>query len=417
VGLAATPVARAVLRDIASRVAEEWQRVGATVARGEGRFVYEDETASVDVPAAPPGLPCTTVALVGARGLSLRVRVGAAEGDPLGIEEASRASSVAGVVQIGRCEGDPIRRLLVTSDAGRGAFEVVIAHSRSPVPSLRTVLPERTGGVMPPFAEPGLLPPLSPPVHRAEAAEQRARRDLGKIAPRAAWTASSEGSGEGRVRLEAGCHRVEFFAVDPRAAQQSRRARLDLDAELRDEEDDTMLARDRTESPDVHMDLCVGKETAGVVAFTGAPVGSAVLVTHAWWPIPANLPWVFGPEARGKMAKAMLARHVAPPRAPPIALARGVSGTTAVPVELEPGACYLAVAAVTHGHARGLGLRAIVGARAASDERGVNDEAGAIVLCAREQRRARLEVEARGTALSWGLALFRIDSRVWESAR
>jgi hypothetical protein len=58
-----------------------------------------------------------------------------------------------------------------------------------------------------------------------------------------------------------------------------------------------------------------------------------------------------------------------------------------------------------------------VGARQASDERGVNDEAGALAFCAGEDTRARVEVEARGTALAWGLAVFRIESRVWEVER
>ena len=88
-----------------------------------------------------------------------------------------------------------------------------------------------------------------------------------------------------------------------------------------------------------------------------------------------------------------------------------------VPIGVEPGGCYLAVAAVTHGRARGLGLRAVTGGREASDERGVNDESGAVAFCVRDRAHARVEVEARGTALSWGLAVFRIGSGIWEIAR
>jgi hypothetical protein len=113
------------------------------------------------------------------------------------------------------------------------------------------------------------------------------------------------------------------------------------------------------------------------------------------------------------MAGAMLARHVAAPRTAATFLAQGPPGTTGVPIAVEPGGCYLAVAAVTHGHARGLGLRALVGARQASDERGVNDEAGAIAFCAGDESRARIEVEARGRQLSWGMAVFLIESGVW----
>jgi len=407
---------RGELREIAARVAEEWRRAGATVMREPARFVYEDETGSLSVPVGPDG-ECATVAIIGARGLSFHVKVNGSDDDPLAMDEGSRASSVAGVLQIGRCEGPPMRRLTVTSDAGRGAIEIIMARSRSPVPSLRTVLPERTGGVTPPSAEPGTLPPLTPPVRRADAAEGRSRRDGGALAQRESWVAGVDGNGQGRVTLGAGCHRIELFANDPRSAQQNRRFRLDIDAELRDEDDDTMLGRDRTEAPDAHVEACVGKETLGAVIFTGAPPSSNVIMTHAAWPIPQSLPWAWGPDARGKMAGAMLARHVAAPLGPAALLAQGPSGVTSVPLAIEPGGCYLAVAAVTHGHARGLGLRAIVGARQASDERGLNDEAGAVAFCARERSRARVEIEARGTALSWGLALFRIDSGVWGAER
>jgi hypothetical protein len=408
--------AQADLRDVASRVHDEWQRAGATVTRSPTRFVYEDETASFAIPVAPEGM-CTTVAMVGARGLSFHVKIGGADDDPLAPDEGARAASIAGVVQIGRCDGTPMRRLVVTSDAGRGAIEIVVAHSRSPVPPLRTVLPERTGGVTPPAAEPGALPPLLPPQHRADVAEGRARRDGAVIASRESWTAGVDGNGDGHVALDAGCHRLEIFAADPRAGGRGRRFRLDIDAELRDDEDGAMLGRDRTDAPDAHVEACIGKETEGSLVYSGAPPNETVLVTHASWAIPRNLPWAWGPEARGKMAGAMLARHLASPPDAAVVLAQGAAGTTMVPVELEPGGCYVAVAAVTQGHARGVGVRAIVGARQSTDERGINDEAGAVAFCAREQSRARVEVDARGTALAWGLAVFRIDSGLWGASR
>jgi hypothetical protein len=360
---------------------------------------------------------CTTVAVVGARGLSFHAKVSGAEDDPLSLDEGSRAASVAGVLQMGRCEGPAFGKVIVTSDAGRGAIETVVAHSRSPVPSMRVILPERTGGAMIPSAEPGTLPPLAPPSRRADVAESRGRRDGGLVAPRETWVAGVDGNGEGRITMAAGCHRVEIFATDPRAGQANRRFRLDLDAQLRDDDDDTMLGRDRTDAPDAHLESCVGKETLGAVVFSGAPPHSNVLVTHAAWPIPDHIPWTWGPETRGRMAGALLARHVSAPPSDAVTLAQGGSGVTTVPISIEPGGCYLAVASVTHGHARGLGVRAVVGARQASDERGTNDEAGAVAFCAREQSRARLEIEARGTALSWGMAIFRVESGVWGVTR
>ena len=366
----------------------------------------------------PPahGAGCTTVALIGARGISFHAKVSGATDDPLS-EEVERVSSVAGVLEIGRCEGAPIEHLVVTSDAGRGAIETIVARSLKLPPALRTLLPERSGGVLPPSAEPGALPPLAVPAKRADVAEGRARREGAQVIARDNWRAGADGNGEGHLTLAAGCHRVEIFASDPRAEHAGRRFRLDIDAELRDEEDDTMLGRDRTDAPDARIDACVGKETAAALVFSGSPPSQPVLATHASWAIPEHIPWTWGPEARGKMAGAMLARHVASPPEEPIVMVQGASGATSVPIGVEPGACYLAVAAVTHGRARGLGLRAVTGGREASDERGVNDESGAVAFCVRDRARARVEVEARGTALSWGLAVFRIGSGIWEIAR
>ena len=71
-------------------------------------------------------------------------------------------------------------------------------------------------------------------------------------------------------------------------------------------------------------------------------------------------------------------------------------------IELEPGACYVAVAALERGHAHGLGLRVSVGASESVDERGTNEDASAVAFCAEDRDRGRVEVEARSTGVSWG---------------
>lgn len=407
--------AHADVRDVASRVADQWRTAGAAVSRGPTRFLYEDDTMTVVVPPAPED-GCTTVALIGARGISFHAKVSGTDNDP-GSEQVWRAASVAGVLEIGRCAGSPIEHLVVTSDAGRGAIETIVARSKAAPAALRTLLPERSGGALPASAEPGILPPLSVPAKRADVADARARHDGAQVSPRDNWRAGVDGNGEGHLTLAAGCHRVEIFASDPRTDHVNRRFRLDIDAELRDEADDTMLGRDRTDAPDARIDVCVGKETAAALVFSGSPPSQPVLTTHAYWGIPQHIPWTWGPEARGKMAGAMLARHLASPPSEAIVMAQGASGATVLPIAVEPGGCYVAVAAVTHGHARGLGLRAQIGARQAIDERGLNDEAGAVAFCVRDRERARIEVEARGTALAWGLAVFRIESAIWEVER
>jgi hypothetical protein len=54
-----------------------------------------------------------------------------------------------------------------------------------------------------------------------------------------------------------------------------------------------------------------------------------------------------------------------------------------------------------------------VGARTASDDRGSGDEAALVSFCAGDRDRGRVEVEARGPGVGWGLAIFRVASGVW----
>jgi hypothetical protein len=408
--------ARADLREVAERVAAQWRAAGAKVERGPTRFLYEDETMTVAVGAPATVDGCTSVALIGARGLSFHAKVSGTEDDPLLEDPSARASSVAGVLQIERCgAAPPIHHLIVTSDAGRGAIETVVARSTAAVPAMRLVLPERTGGALPPPPDPGPSPALPAAPKRAEQAEMRARREGAQVVPREAWPTGTDGSGEGRTTLDAGCHRIELFAPEMPPNKTGRRMRLDVDAELRDDGDE-LLARDRTDASDARLEACVGEAIGASVVFAGAPANAQVAATHAWWPLPERLPTAWGAEARGRMAKALHVRHAAEPTNAPIALFQGPAGTTPIALPIEPGGCYLVVAAVTHGHVRGLGVRASVGARDASDERGSEDDAGAVAFCARDQSIARLEVEARGTSVAWGLAVFRLQSAVWEVA-
>ncbi|HVJ93485.1 MAG TPA: hypothetical protein VM580_26975, partial [Labilithrix sp.] len=64
-----------------------------------------------------------------------------------------------------------------------------------------------------------------------------------------------------------------------------------------------------------------------------------------------------------------------------------------------------------------LQLRALVGARESTDERGAAEEAALAAFCVRAHEAVRLEVLARGTGVNWGLSLFRVSSGVWETGR
>ena len=95
-------------------------------------------------------------------------------------------------------------------------------------------------------------------------------------------------------------------------------------------------------------------------------------------------------------------------------LAQGGSGTTPVPLPLEPGGCYVAMTARVREAAHGLGLRVHVGSIDASDDRGIDGDGAAVAFCAGDRTEALAEIEARGApSLGWGFALYRLQSGVW----
>ncbi|HVJ92972.1 MAG TPA: hypothetical protein VM580_24390, partial [Labilithrix sp.] len=201
-------------REVAARVAQQWQLSGANTKVAGSRFIFDDETIVVPIPDGGGDAECTHIAVVGARGLSFRARLSDAPIDPLlPPEPGSRASSTAGVLELRRCDRErpPVRHIVVTSEAGRGALEIVVGRSARPLGPLASFIPERTGGVIPPPPEAGHLPPLVPQDKRADAAEVRARRDGADVRERAKSRTSGDGSGEEELELEAGCHRIEVF--------------------------------------------------------------------------------------------------------------------------------------------------------------------------------------------------------------
>jgi hypothetical protein len=302
----------------------------------------------------------------------------------------------------------------VSSDSGRGALETIVARSSKPLPPMRTVLPERTGGVLAPALEPGSLPALPPPDRRAEVAETRARRDGATIAARQTWNSGPDRAGAGAVVLVPGCHMLQLFAVDPRGTHPGMRGRLDLDGEMRDEGGERVLARDRSDAPDVTLVKCVGEATPVQVVFAGSPAGAPVLVAHFSWPLPAHLPELWGTEPRARMARVLLERHLTSLRAEPVALAQGGYGLTPVPLSVEPGACYIAVVTLVRESARSVGVRVRVGPTVAADDRGIEDDGAAVAFCAGERTTALADVEARGAPLlGWGMALYRMQSGAW----
>jgi hypothetical protein len=407
--LAAGP-ASAELRESIEHLAQVWRADDALVVVAPPRFLNEDETSALVLPDLPPA-ECTTVALVGARGLGFHVRV-----VDEGTDRELPVASQAGALSVERCGTAPPRALLATSDSGRGAIEVAVARSSHPLLALRVVLPERGGGSWTPGPEPGTSPLLGPPERRAEVADVRARREGGAVQPRTVLPSGTDGSGAAGALLAEGCHTLRLFPVDPRGPRGPGTSRLDLDAELRQRSDDRVLARDRSDAPDAELSACVGEPTPAEVVFVGSPPGAPVLVAHYVWALPPHLPTLWGNEVRGRMARVLLARHVFSLPREPFLLTQGGSGSTPVAVPLEAGACYLALVGATQGTARALGLRVQVAAREYFDDRGVEGAGAAIAFCAESHDHATAIVEARGAPLlGWALALYRTTDGAWET--
>jgi hypothetical protein len=408
VALAFVRPARADLRELASRVADAYRAAGARVVVLQPKFLYDDETLVLVAPSAD-GARCTKMAIVGARGLSFHVGEGEEDSDHRH-DDDGHVYSVAGALEIDSCDVKPTP-VRVRSDAGRGAIEVVVAFSQAPLPGLRAVLPERVGGAMPAMVDPGPVPAMPPPEKRAEAAESAARRDGAAILPRAMATASADGAGVVHVRLDRGCHRIELFS--PESFGGRRKTRLDLDAELHEEAGDVLLARDRGEAADARLDVCAGERKETLLSFGGALAGAPIIIARATWPTPTAVPTIWGSDASRRFAGALRVRHVTPTRTP-VALYEGIVGSSSFVVPVEPGACYVAVAAATRGVPRGLVLRAVVGSDGHADERGTGDGAALVSFCTTDRDRARVTVEARGTSLAWGTAIYRMTSGGWE---
>jgi hypothetical protein len=317
-------------------------------------------------------------------------------------------------LSIERCGTAAPARIVLASDSGRGAVETILARSDRPLAPLRSVLPERTGGTLLAGPEPGPLPLLASQASRAETVESRAKLDGGHVEPRLTWSAGVDGSGHGQTELGPGCHKLRMLVLDARSKGASPRARVDLDAEMRDDGDGRLLARDRSDAPDAEVATCLGERTGVDVVFAGAPPDSPILVTHVSWPLPRHLPTLWGPEATARMAHALIARHVRDLPSAPVMLVQGGSGSTQVPLSIEPGGCYVGVVALAQGAARATALRVHLGMQDYLDDQGAETNGAALAFCAEEREAAVARVEVRGPPpLTWGLAIFHIEHDVW----
>ena len=354
---------------------------------------------------SPRDSTCTTVSILGVVGLHFAVRF--SELDPSAPSSAFPEPSAAGAIEITRCGSSKpyLAGVVVEMRSPRGVLETLLSNAPAGLPRLAEVLPSRDPGTELALGDPGPPPPLPPLAQRLERLATRARREGANAFQRMQWQAGDDGSGAEPLDLDAGCHELTLLAETPASGERA----IDLDVELADAESGARLGVDRAEDADAALSVCLGSPAGVELRFIGAAPNASLTLTRARWDLPRGLPGTWGTEARARLAALARAQHLRL-LSPPIYTSLGVQGTSELPLEVEPGACYAALVAPLRGEVRNLSLSAL--ARAAGEvPRGTADPSGgAVSFCAHGARHVTLEVDGQGASLAWLLA-------VWETGR
>jgi hypothetical protein len=354
----------------------------------------------------PKSSSCVTITILGVPEAHFVIRF--SELDPGAPSTAYPEASAAGAMEVTRCGSSKpyLAGMVLEMRSPREVLETLVSSAPAGVPKLAELLVGRDPGTELALGELGERPVAAPLAQRLQRLAERARRDGAIAFQREQWEASADGSGAGPLSLTAGCHELTLLA-EPAPANAE--APIDLDIELVDAESGARLAVDRADDADASVTWCTGESVAVELRFVGSAPGAPLSLVHARWSLPEGLPKAWGPEARAKLGQLARAQHVRLPNGP-LYESLGVQGTTQLPLEVEPDACYTALLAPLRGDERNLSLSVfarIPGERA----RGAADADGsAVSFCAHGATRALLEVGGEGSNLTWLLA-------VWETGR
>jgi len=401
---AATP-ARADLGTDVERLALAWSAFGH-VHRLKPRLLERGEALPLLFPpelvtGKPDG--CLTVAVLGTTSMQFLVDPGAS----LGVRGAldMPEGSLAGALELTRCgpQKEQLASVVLEMRSPRGVLEALAVASERPPPALTAILPHRDPGPMAPPGGSGPRPTVAPLAVRVQAVEQRAARSGALELTNEDLTASAAGTGVELVPLGTGCHEFELLAGE---RTESDRRSVDLDLEISSIDGSRQLATDKSESNDARALVCVGEPLPVSVRFAGAPPGAHVTLLRARWDLAAGLPERWPAEARAPMSAVLREQRLGLAGAKLVDEALGVQGSTAMPLEVEPGACYLALVIELRGTAQTLALAARSGGREAQSRASLDAPGAALSFCAGSSPRALVEVEARGLSLVWMTALW-----------
>ncbi|HET9960250.1 MAG TPA: hypothetical protein VFQ61_37425 [Polyangiaceae bacterium] len=371
------------------------------------------------------GLPssCVSVAVLGPMTAHFTLRaVGATSMPELpDLPDRGVVSSLAGLAELVYCGArkTKLAALVVELRSPRAVLETIVVESATPVPPATDSLPHRDPGPL----EPAPLlntTALAPIAQRLGTREQRAAREgLRWEAPHKLTRLGAFG-GSYAERVEPGCHEFDFLLDLPAHPVGSTEGRSTSEALARGESSQlsvepelspgqAIYERQRGEGALSHFGFCAGEAGRATFNVSFAPRQAEVWVTHARSELPAHLPDQLGAVGTAAWA-ALLRRHATRVGSDPIDVAMGVSGPTAMPAQIEPGACYVAGLVRLAGNAQTLAIAAQVG-RAWTRNRS-RDELGALIaFCAGEQRSMRVETDARGGGVVWMYSLWQTSRR------
>jgi hypothetical protein len=400
----------------ADELAKKWSGSGQQTTRLPPMFLEQGRPRAVRLPAAaldPKSPDCTTVAFLSGRSTDFVVRVDPLQSPKHHAMGGRFERSIVGAVWLSECGAarEALARLAIELRIARSTVEIVVAVGPKPAPTVAEALPERDSGPVASPADPGPRSPLEPMATRAQRAEQRARNLAAQAIRFQTLTAENDGTGRESISLDEGCHRLELFS-DLLAKHP-----IDLDAEVRDSTTERLLARDRSDAPDVRVDLCVGATTAADLVFAGAPGAVHVTLMDALFPLPRGAPTMWGARARAGVAAALFRRKLPGIEGEPVEQRLGVSGVTSIPISIEPGGCYLSTVAAMRGEPRAITLSAKVDTRITYDATGGLSEGAAVAFCSNGTDKAYFDIEVRGSAVAWVLDVWHMGSRPFDEGR
>jgi len=359
----------------------------------------------------PKSPSCATLAVLGTSNMQFLLDPGRRVGHaPLEWPEGS----VAGVLAITRCgpAKPSLAALAIEMRSPRGVLEFLVASSEHEPPALTLVLPERDPGPIAQTPNSGPRPVVAPLAVRVRSLEERAAREQALELTTLELAAGAMGVGSTVVTLAPGCHRFDLLG------EETERRATDVDLEIAELDGGRVLAADHGESSDGGALLCVPAATPVNVRFGGVAPGAKLALVRARWDLDASLPARWPTDARAHMSGVLRAERRTLGTAPLVDESLGVQGDTLWSVEVEPGACYFALAVGLHGEANALSIAAQTARKVAQNRVDPDVPGAGVSFCAGAERRALLEVDARGLGLTWMSAVWRIArARLDEAVR